>query len=397
MREKGRTDGPMSRANHLIFSPLRSFLRDSRAVGVVLVICTALSLVLSNNALTGVGYTTWWTQPMGSPSGHLPQDIVGWINDGLMVFFFFLVAMEIKRELLIGELATLRKSMLPVLAALGGMVFPALIFAAFNHGTFYHHGWGIPMATDIAFSLGILSLLGNRVPLPLKVFLAALAIIDDLGAIIVIALFYTTDLHMGYLLTALGLMIVPVMLNLLKCRHLVFYLLPGLGIWYTLLNSGIHPTIAGVLMAFCMPLSRIPDLEHAFYDVVNFIIMPLFALANTAIIFPAGAATVLSSPVTYGIALGLFLGKPVGITLFSFFSVKIGLAALPTGIQWKQIWGVGMIAGIGFTMSIFIATLAYEEADLQVIAKVAILGASILAGIAGFAFLRRQLGPPVAG
>jgi len=389
MAARENNPGPVRRIQHLLFSPLKSFLRDSRAVGIVLVLCTVLSLVLSNNALTRDSYLSWWLQPTGAPRGwHLPPDILYWINDGLMAVFFFLVGMEIKRELLIGELASLRKSMLPVLGALGGMIFPALLFFAFNGGTPYHHGWGIPMATDIAFSLGILSLLGNRVSLQLKVFLTALAIIDDLGAIVVIAFFYSGGIQVGYLVGALGLFGVAVALNLLKCRRLLFYLLPGLGIWYCLLNSGIHPTIAGVLMAFCMPLARIADLEHALYDVVNFLIMPLFALANTAIVFPAQAGEIFHSPIAYGVLLGLFIGKPVGITLFSFLSVKLGIAALPSGTRWKQMWGVGMIAGIGFTMSIFVATLAYGDVEQQVISKMSVLAASVLAGISGYCFLR---------
>lgn len=387
-KEQNRTS-PVKRIRHMIFSPLKSFLRDSRAVGIVLVLSTVLSLVLSNNSLTQEGYLNWWAQFTGSPTGwHLPHNILAWINDGLMAVFFFLVGMEIKRELLIGELATVRKSMLPIIGALGGMVVPAAIFFAFNHDTPYHHGWGIPMATDIAFSLGILSLLGNRVPIQLKVFLTALAIIDDLGAIVVIALFYSTGIHTGYLVAALAILCIPIALNFLKSRRLFFYLLPGLGVWYCLLNSGIHPTIGGVLMAFCIPLSRIPDLEHALYDVVNFLIMPIFALANTAIVFPARMGEILHSPIAYGVLVGLFVGKPVGIALFSFLSVKLKIAALPTGAGWKQMWGVGMIAGIGFTMSIFIATLAYGSVEQQVISKMAVLGASVLAGISGYCFLR---------
>lgn len=398
MQTKKETTGPARRITHAIFSPLKSFLSDSRAVGIVLVACTVVSLVLSNNSRTGDAYRGWWTTAIASPGGlSLPHDFLGWINDWLMVFFFFLVGMEIKRELLAGELATLRKSLLPVVGALGGMVVPAVIFAAFNHGTPFHHGWGIPMATDIAFSLGILSLLGDRVPLQLKVFLTALAIIDDLGAIVVIALFYSTGVHWGYLAGALLILCVPVALNLLKSGRLILYLIPGIGVWYCLLNSGIHPTIAGVMMAFCIPLRRIPDLERALYDVVNFLIMPLFALANTAILFPAHVAAVMHSPIAYGVVLGLFLGKPVGITLFSYVSVKLGIAQLPSGAGWKQMWGVGMIAGIGFTMSIFIATLAFGSVGEQVISKMAVLAASVLAGVSGYCFIRWLSPNPGAG
>ncbi|MGH2643770.1 MAG: Na+/H+ antiporter NhaA, partial [Chitinophagaceae bacterium] len=229
---------------HRLFSPLKDFLNDSRAIGIVLIVCTVVSLFLSNNSFFQQGYTYFWQQHLSFPvSGlHLPHTSLHWINDGLMAVFFFLVGMEIKRELMIGELASVQKSMLPVLAALGGMIFPALIFFAFNGSTPFHHGWGIPMATDIAFSLGIISLLGNRVPVQVKIFLTALAIIDDLGAIIVIAIFYATNMHFTFLFIGLGLMIIPVVLNLLKVQRLLFYFIPGIIVWYCFLNSGVHPT-----------------------------------------------------------------------------------------------------------------------------------------------------------
>lgn len=375
---------------HRIFSPLRSFLSDSRAVGIVLILATAVSLLLSNINGIGDAYVHFWAADLPTSGAwiHLPHSWLFWVNDALMVLFFFLVGMEIKRELMIGELATIRKSMLPVIAAIGGMIVPALIFFLFNGSTPFHHGWGIPMATDIAFSLGILSLLGDRVPIQLKVFLTALAIIDDLGAIIVIALFYSGGLHLVFLFTGLGVLLIPVTLNLLKVQRLLFYFLPGLVVWYCLFNSGIHPTIAGVLLAFCIPLSRIPDLEHALYDLVNFLIMPVFALANTAIIFPRELGHIIHSPVAYGIVAGLVLGKPVGIGLFSFLAVKLKIGSLPTGAGWKQLWAVGMVAGIGFTMSIFIATLAYREVEIQIISKIAIIVASVVSGIAGYCYLR---------
>lgn len=373
-----------------LFSPLKDFLKDSRAVGIILIICTVLSLTLSNIPATQSGYFDFWLQhlPLSAGNLHLPQNPLAWINDGLMVVFFFLVGMEIKRELLIGELASAQKSMLPVLAALGGMIFPALIFFAFNGNTPFHHGWGIPMATDIAFSLGIISLLGNRIPVQLKIFLTALAIIDDLGAIVVIALFYASDIHLGYLLMGLGIFTIPILLNLMRAGQPLLYFIPGIVVWYCFLNSGIHPTIAGVLLAFCIPLSRISRLEHALYNMVNFIVMPLFALANTAIIFPAAFGHVVHSPVTFGVMLGLILGKPIGISAFSFLSVKFKIASLPSNTDWKQIVGAGMIAGIGFTMSIFIATLAYQEEELQVISKIAILAGSVIAGILGYCWLK---------
>lgn len=389
---QNRPSEPLRESRYVqrIFSPLRAFLKDSRAVGIVLLACTAVSLVLSNTVFFQQRYTGFWLEHVSSPWAglHLPDTWLEWVNDGLMVPFFFLVGMEIKRELMIGELASVRKSMLPVIAALGGMVVPAFIYFLFNGSTPFHHGWGIPMATDIAFSLGIISLLGKGVPVQLKIFLTALAIIDDLGAILVIALFYATDMHVTFLLAGLGVLFIPVILNLLKVQRLLFYFLPGLAVWYCLLNSGVHPTVAGVLLAFCIPLSKIPVLEHALYEAVNFIIMPVFALANTAIIFPGAVGDILQSPVTYGVFLGLFIGKPVGIFIFSFFSVKAGIASLPDGANWRQLWGTGMIAGIGFTMSIFIATLAFQEEELQTISKIAVLAGSLLAGVGGYLYLR---------
>lgn len=383
----------IKKLRHRIISPLRSFLRDSRAVGIVLILCTIVSLVLSNLDATSQSYTAFWSTETHSfsPSVYLPHNYLLWVNDGLMVLFFFLVGMEIKRELIIGELASLRKSMLPVCAALGGMMFPALIFLLFNGNTPFHHGWGIPMATDIAFSLGVISLLGKKVPLQLKIFLTALAIIDDLGAIIVIAVFYSSGLNMIYLFIGLGVLLIPIILNLLKVQRLFFYIIPGIIIWYCILNSGIHATIAGVLLAFCIPVSRIPYLEHILSDVVNFIVMPVFAIANTAIVFPEAVGHIFTSTITFGIIAGLVIGKPLGIFIFSFISTKLKVASLPSGTTWKQILGVGAMAGIGFTMSIFIATLAYKPEDLQVISKIAILCASVIAGIFGYVYLKMQL------
>lgn len=390
MEQAGRR---IKKLRHRIISPLRSFLRDSRAVGIVLILCTIVSLVLSNLDATNQSYTAFWSTETHSfsPSVYLPHNYLLWVNDGLMVLFFFLVGMEIKRELIIGELASLRKSMLPVCAALGGMIFPALIFLFFNGNTPFHHGWGIPMATDIAFSLGIISLLGKKVPLQLKIFLTALAIIDDLGAIIVIAVFYSSDLNMVYLLIGLGVLLIPIILNLFKVQRLFFYIIPGIIIWYCILNSGIHATIAGVLLAFCIPVSRIPYLEHILSDVVNFIVMPVFAIANTAIVFPEAVGHIFTSTITFGIVAGLVIGKPLGIFIFSFIFTKLKIASLPSGTTWKQILGVGAMAGIGFTMSIFIATLAYKPEELQVISKIAILCASVIAGIIGYVYLKIQL------
>ncbi len=372
-----------------IISPLRTFMNDSRAVGIVLIACTVLSLFFSNMDFSQQAYTGFWEikTHLGGNFLHLPHNYLLWVNDALMAVFFFLVGMEIKRELLIGELASIRKSMLPVCAALGGMAVPALIYFFFNGGTPYHHGWGIPMATDIAFSLGVLSLLGDKASVQLKIFLAALAIIDDLGAILVIAFFYSSNLSLMYLLVGLGAFCIGIILNRSKVKNMLPYILIGLVMWYCILNSGIHATIAGVLLAFCIPVSRISDMENKLTRFVNFVVMPLFALANTAIIFPNEMGHIFESPITLGVVLGLVIGKPVGVLLFSFLSTKLNIASLPDNTSWKQMIGVGFLAGIGFTMSIFIATLAFGEVDIQDIAKIAVLGASVISGILGYLYL----------
>lgn len=358
-----------------ILSPFYDFLNDSRATGIVLIICTIISLLLANSPAKE-GWLQGWSF------------IEHWINDGLMVIFFFLAGMEIKQELIAGELSSVQKATLPVLAAIGGMLVPAGIFVLFNHGTPYANGWGIPMATDIAFSLGVISLLGKRVPLPLKIFLTALAIIDDLGAIVTIAIFYTAGIQMMYLLAALGLLILLFLLNRYKVQTLVFYFIPGILLWYCVLHSGIHATIAGVLLAFTIPLDKIEKLIHALHKPVNFLIMPLFALANTAITFPNDLGQIFQHTISYGIIAGLVLGKPLGIFLFSFIAVKTKIAALPSQSTWHQLLGVGLLAGIGFTMSIFIATLAYTNVEWQVYSKIAVMTASLFSGIFGYFYLR---------
>jgi Na+:H+ antiporter, NhaA family len=372
-----------------VLSPIYEFLQDSRAVGIILIICTVFSLVLANSPWQETYLAAWDTiVSIPIPHLHLPHTVLHWINDGLMVPFFFLVGMEIKREVTIGELSSIQKSLLPVLAAVGGMVCPALIFSLFNSHTPFANGWGIPMATDIAFSLGVLSLLGERVPLSLKIFLTALAIIDDLGAIITIAVFYTAGIQMGYLIAAGVIMILLIILNVLKIQRLWCYFIPGLLLWYCIYNSGIHATIAGVLLATCMPLPKISRLIHQLHDPVNFVIMPIFALSNTAIVFPPDIWEALSSTISYGILAGLVIGKPLGIFLFSYLAARLRLASLPDGAKWSQMIGIGMMAGIGFTMSIFIATLAYDQIAWQTISKIAIIAASLLSGLLGYCYLR---------
>ena len=373
-----------------IISPVREFISDSRSVGIILICCTVVSLVVSNSGWGG-GYIEFWGREldMPVPELHLPHTILHVINDALMAVFFFLVGLEIKRELLIGELASIKKSMLPLMGALGGMLVPAGIYLIWNVGTPYVRGWGVPMATDIAFSLGVLSLLGRKAPLSLRIFLTALAIIDDLGGILAIAIFYAKDLNWSYIFIGLGVSVILILLNLFKVKRYSVYFIFGIILWYIIFNSGVHATIAGVLLALTIPLHKIERLEHALHDPVNFMIMPLFALANTAIVLPSDFSSIFSSDVHHGILTGLVLGKPLGIFLFGLLAIKLGLASLPTGMGYKQLWGTGMIAGIGFTMSIFIATLAFSSEETQTISKVAIITASILAGLAGYLYLGR--------
>ncbi|PUZ21766.1 Na+/H+ antiporter NhaA [Chitinophaga parva] len=365
---------------------LHDLIKDSRSIGILLLLCTLLSLSLANSPLQQA-WKHFWEMPTPAPSFlHLPHDILAWVNDALMATFFLLAGMEIKRELVNGALSSLQKALMPALAALGGMLCPALLYLSVNAGTHLQSGWAIPMATDIAFSLGILSLLGRRVPPAVKVLLMALAIIDDLGAIATIAIFYTDALHWAYLGGAAACMAILVVLNMSGVKRTGWYLAAGTALWYCMFNSGIHATIAGVLLAFCMPLTVTHTLEHRIHVPVNFIVMPLFALANTAIQLPWPMGPALVHPLSVAIMLGLFAGKPLGILLFSWLGVKTRLVALPESLGWKQLLGMGFMAGIGFTMSIFIATLAFSDALLQDIAKIGIIAASLLAGVTGFLY-----------
>ena len=371
-----------------VISPVREFMDDSRAVGIVLLCCTILSLWLSNSSFA-IGYFNILNSDVFS-SGvlHLPHTVLHIINDALMALFFLLAGMEIKRELVVGELSSLQKGLLPVVAALGGMIAPASIYLLFCNKAPLSTGWGIPMATDIAFSLGILSLLGKKAPLSIRIFLMALAIIDDLGGIITIAVFYTKDINGIYLGLAAIAFIILVAMNLLKVKRAYSYMLAGTLLWYFIFNSGVHATVAGVLLAFAMPMKNINRMIHSFHDPVSFIVLPLFALANTAIVFPAEVGAALNSPLTYAITCGLVIGKPLGIYLFSYVAVKIRMCILPAHVAWRHILGVGMIAGIGFTISIFIATLAFQNEDTRSLAKIAVIIASFLSGIIGYLYLR---------
>ncbi|MGB4776446.1 MAG: Na+/H+ antiporter NhaA [Daejeonella sp.] len=374
----------------------KNFFRSEQIGGVILIFCVIISLIISNSGW-GTGFDQLLSQKTGFENDHihLSYALSLWINDGLMAVFFLLVGLEIKREIIEGELSTASKAILPIFAALGGMLIPAAIFALFNYHTPTAAGWGIPMATDIAFALAILSLLGKRVPTSLKVFLSALAIADDLGAILVIAIFYTNELHAAQLYYSAAILGGLVLMNVLGVKKLVFYLIPGAFLWYFVHHSGIHATIAGVLLALTIPTNPVKEasplerLEHIIVRPVNFIIMPVFALANTNIRFESTMIAGLYSPLGLGIILGLALGKPIGVTLFAWLSVKMGLSRLPHGAGWKHIAGLGLLAGIGFTMSVFIALLSFSDAEHHAEAKFAIIIASVLSGMAGYVFLSK--------
>lgn len=382
----------MARAINLI--PFRDFFRSEQVGGIILIFSVLVSLSLANSAL-GIGFENLLSTKIGyaSPVLDLEYSLSQWINDGLMAIFFLLIGLEIKREIIEGELSTPRKAAMPIFAALGGMLLPAGIYFMFNSNLETISGWGIPMATDIAFALGILSLLGRRVPTSLKVFLAALAIVDDLGAILVIALFYTEELHLEQLLYSAGIIALLIGMNYLGVKRLFFYIIPGLFLWFFIHHSGIHATIAGVLLALTIPTnpvkstSPLEQLEHMIVKPVNFLIMPVFALANTNIRFESQMIEGLTSPLGLGIIFGLLVGKPIGVTFFSWIAVKSGVASLPSRANWKHIFGIGILAGIGFTMSIFIALLSFDNPIYDVEAKFSILVASVLAGVSGFLFL----------
>lgn len=364
------------------------FFNSEKSAGLLLLACTIISLSISNSP-SGEAYTGIWHTEL---AGH---HLVHWINDGLMAIFFLLIGLELKRELYIGELSDIRKASLPAFAALGGMLVPAGIYMLINKGTPYQAGAGIPMATDIAFALGILSLLGNRVPASIKVFLTALAIIDDLGAILVIAFFYSSGLSYLHLGAAIGIFALLLLLNKLKVRWMIIYLMGGIAMWYFMLQSGVHATIAGVLLAFAIPFENGSEdslsykLQHALHNPVSFFILPIFALANTAIIINTGLPELASSAYGIGIAAGLIIGKPLGITAISWLATKSKLCSLPDGVNWKSIAGVGLLGGIGFTMSMFITILAFgSQPELIDNSKLSILIASLLSGVLGFIVLK---------
>jgi NhaA family Na+:H+ antiporter len=376
----------------------KEFTESNQSSGLLLFASTVLSLLLAN-VLLGEHYINFWQMKIGVQTNYmnLKHSLEHWINDGLMAIFFLLVGLEIEREIYAGELSDLRKAVLPIFAALGGMLLPAAIHLVLNSGTETEAGFGIPMATDIAFALGILAMVGKNVPLAVKVFLTALAIIDDLGAIIVIALFYSKGFSLAYFLGAIGLFAFMLVLNRLKIDAFWIYLVLGVAMWYCMMESGIHATIAGVLLAFAIPFGDGSEsspsyrLQHALHVPVLFVIMPIFALANTCIIFSENWWQGLLSANSLGIFLGLFVGKSVGILGAALIAIKLKIAEYPRGSTWKHFLGAGFLGGIGFTMSIFIAVLAFESnPDVVAASKISVLMTSVAAGLAGFLILKLQ-------
>ena len=373
----------------------KQFFNSASSGGIILFLCVIISLILANS-LWGPSFDGLLSFQLGfeSSSVHLRYPVALWINDGLMAIFFLLVGLEIKREVINGGLSTPRQAALPILSAFGGALVPAGIYLFLNANTETASGWGIPMATDIAFALAILATLGDKVPSSLKIFLAALAIVDDLIAILVIALFYSAELQIAYLGYAAAIVLLLVVFNRLGIRSLTFYLVPGLFIWYFIHHSGIHATIAGVVTAMTIPMgesnpkkSPLLKLEHVLITPVNFLIVPLFALANTNIRFESTMLDGLLSPLGLGIIVGLCIGKPVGVLLMSKLATKLNIAQLPANANWKHIIGLGSLAGVGFTMAIFIALLSFANETLIAEAKFSILVASLLSGIIGYTLL----------
>jgi len=426
-----------------LLDPFRRFLKIEASGGILLLAFTVFALVWANSRW-GHYYHEFWEQHLtiGIGSFKLSKTLLHWINDGLMVIFFFVVGLEIKRELIAGELSSIKQASLPIAAAIGGMLVPALIFIFVNTNNASEVGWGIPMATDIAFSLGVLSLLGKRVPISLKVFLVAFAIVDDIGAVMVIALFYSGEIYWNYLLIGLALFILLVVFNKLDIRYIPAYMIVGWVVWFMFLKSGIHPTIAGVLIAFSIPMRRkidvltfrkrmddnlkifcpgddcsnkitltggqlaaidnmenelvqvqspVQSLEHTLHRFVTFFVMPLFALTNAGVVFHASGFSDFFGELSGTIELSLILGKVIGISFFTWLSVKIGIGVLPANVKWIHIIGLGFLGGMGFTMSLFISNLAFSRPLLLDPAKIGILTGSLIAGILGYIVLNATL------
>jgi NhaA family Na+:H+ antiporter len=401
--EPDQPDRPVRRA----LTPLREFLNSNAAGGVVLLGAALVALVWSNSPFADSYFALWESElHVGIGDYALTLSLGHWINDGLMAIFFLLVGLEIKRELLVGELASPRRALLPVAAAFGGAVVPALIFLAIASGSGEGvRGWGVPMATDIAFAIGVLAVLGDRVPLGLRIFVTALAIADDLVAVLVIAFFYTADLSLPALAVAALLVAALLLMNRAGVRQPLVYIGVGFLLWLAVLQSGVHATIAGVLLAMTIPAGRRDDaadlagspmsrIEHSLARGVAFLIVPLFGLANAGVAISSDVMSHLSDPVVMGVAIGLVVGKQIGITTTALLVVRAGLASLPHGVSWRQLYGAAWVCGIGFTMSIFIANLAYGDSSALELAKVGILGGSVVAGLGGYLLLRAWSADP---
>jgi NhaA family Na+:H+ antiporter len=424
-----------------IVRPAESFFKKEASSSVLLLLASFAAVVWANSAYAPAYHEIWHfklTLKLGDQ--QISKSLLHWINDGLMTFFIFIVGLEIKREILVGELSALKSALLPVVAALGGMLLPGFIYVIFNRGTPYVDGWGVPMATDIAFALGAIAVFGRRLPVGLRVFLSAFAIADDLGAVIIIALFYTKEIVWYYLMICIFFVVGLVMANLLWIRWTPIYAVLGMGIWFAVLGSGIHPTVAGFVVAMFIPargkydtdrfvkkvneimdefhceeqscgysilldrghlnavhslelachdvITPLQKLEHALHPWIAFGLLPVFAFGNAGLSLQGmSLSAVLHNPLTLGIALGLFIGKPLGVTLFSYLAVKTGIAKLPAEVRWSHILGAAMLGGIGFTMSLFIAGLSFSSADVMNYTKLGILLGSILSAVAGLLFL----------
>ncbi|MCS3433017.1 Na+/H+ antiporter NhaA [Klebsiella sp. BIGb0407] len=380
---------------------LQRFFQNDAAGGICLIIAAILAMFLANFHLTGAAYQAFLDTPVEIRIGTLDisKNVLLWVNDALMAVFFLMVGLEVKREMVQGSLASRRQAAFPVIAALGGMALPALLYLAFNFSDpITRAGWAIPTATDIAFALGILALLGNRVPVALKVFLMALAIIDDLGAIIIIALFYTSSLSMLSLGVAAAAIAVLALLNIFNVRRTGIYILVGIILWTAVLKSGVHATLAGVILGFFIPLkehngrSASQELEHVLHPWVAFLILPLFAFANAGVVLSGVSLGSLTSYLPLGIMAGLIIGKPLGISLFCWLALKLKLASLPVGTKFSDIMAIGVLCGIGFTMSIFITSLAFDEqhSELITLAKLGILSGSLLSAVIGYSMLKAR-------
>ncbi len=375
---------------------IQEFIKLESAAGIILFIFAVLAIIFNNSPWQSY-YTALQHLPIDLKIGPIffTSSLLHCVNDGLMAFFFFLVGLEIKREIIIGELNSIQKFALPGFAALGGMIVPAIIYAAFNlHNSINLTGWAIPVATDIAFALGVIALLGQRIPIALKVFLTALAILDDLGAIIIIAIFYTQHISYIFLTLAVLCLVILLILNFIGILNILIYLVVGIALWVCVLKSGIHATIAGVALAMFIPLkdhknsqnSPLRKIEHRLHPWIAFLVLPIFAFLNAGLSFEGVNLSTLNNPITLGIALGLFFGKQIGVFLTSWLAVKLKLAKLPAGVDWGWIYGIALICGIGFTMSLFIGDLAFNEAtpiDATLIRLGVIIG-SCLSGIVGF-------------